>query len=281
MKRLTYLLAAAASLALFAAQPPTGVTGTFHDLSPTGAAGVTAASGTTGTTYAIAAATGTAAPGYVYTAGTAQVANTVTQVCIYCHAPHQKKATIGPSAGAFDEKYVPLWNHYTTQATFKMYTSPTGTLTGTQDAGPTGISVACLSCHDGTVGLASVVQLPYGQAVAYSSKFSNGGGYISTTPGSGMNIGTDLTGDHPISITYQDNLNPALNAAATLQTKYPATPLPIYNSAGAISYTTGSKVQCSSCHDVHNWQGAAGATSGWFLRVDTAASALCLTCHIK
>jgi len=213
MKRILFTLVAA-SLGLMAAQPPTGVTGTFHDLSPTGAGAVTVLAG--GTSYTISQATG--ATSYTYTPGIAGAgATTVTQVCIYCHAPHQAKAKIGPSAGAYD-KTIPLWNHYTTQATYTMYTSPTGTMVGTPSAGPTGISVACLSCHDGTVGLASIVMAPYGQTVAYNSKF--GGGLMGGGTVGGMNLGTDLSGDHPISVTYQDDKNTALKAATSLGSIY-------------------------------------------------------------
>ncbi|MFZ9024294.1 MAG: cytochrome c3 family protein, partial [Anaerohalosphaeraceae bacterium] len=38
----------------------------------------------------------------------------------------------------------------------------------------------------------------------------------------------------------------------------------------------GGKVQCSSCHDVHNTPGVAG-----LLRIANTNSDLCLTCHDK
>ncbi len=57
-----------------------------------------------------------------------------TQICIFCHAPHN-------NAGG-----TPLWNHAPTAATFTLYSS--STLNSTQ-AQPAGVSKLCLSCHDG------------------------------------------------------------------------------------------------------------------------------------
>ncbi len=47
-----------------------------------------------------------------------------------------------------------LWNHALSTATYTMYDNTwSPTITGAQDAQPTGHSKLCLGCHDGTVGI--------------------------------------------------------------------------------------------------------------------------------
>src|SRR5512133_1910810 len=182
-----------------------------------------------------------------------------TQVCVFCHTPH------GSATGA--AQIVPLWNKTTTVTTgFSMYTS--GTLNGTTDATPTGASMACFTCHDGTQAVGNMINLPNDAATI---SYTAGGQLLGTGIVSGTALlGKDLTNDHPISITYQQNLDATLKDPTTF-------------AAGTVrlfpSNANGSKVQCASCHDVHNY-GVAGTTAP-FLRVSMASSALCTACHLK
>lgn len=183
-----------------------------------------------------------------------------TQVCVFCHTPH--------ASAVIASQVIPLWNKTTTVTTgFSMYTNAANAasganLQGTVDATPTGASMACFTCHDGTQAVGSVINLPYGTAsITYTAGGNvNATGFITGTP----LLGKDLTNDHPISITYQDNLDTGLKAAATLVgvKLFP-------------SNVTGSKVQCASCHNVHD------ATNLPFLRVTAAGSAICTSCHNK
>ena len=178
----------------------------------------------------------------------------VTQTCVFCHTPH----------GAAVAGTAPLWNKTTTATTgFTMYSS--ATLSGTVDATPTGASMACFTCHDGTQAVGNIINLPNGTA---SVTYTAGGGVNATgfiASGTGL-LGKDLTNDHPVAITYQQNLdaslvNPTAFAANTVRL-FPTN-------------ANGSKVQCASCHDVHN------NTNAPFLRVSMTNSALCTACHIK
>lgn len=182
-----------------------------------------------------------------------------TNVCIFCHATH----TSASSA----QQLIPSWNRTTTSTTFQMYNSSVSqTLKGSVDNQPTGPSLSCLSCHDGTVAMGSVLNAPVGGGQNVYTSIAGG---VSNASGrmTGANVvGPNLTGDHPVSITYQDNLNSGLKVATTL------TGVKLYP-----SNTTGSKVHCSSCHDVHNY-GTVGANAP-FLRVTLANSALCVSCH--
>jgi predicted CXXCH cytochrome family protein len=205
---------------------------------------------------AVPPATGIAGTAHDLTRTGLHTVTAATNVCIFCHAVHNSAP-----AGS---QVIPSWNHTTTAQTFSMYSS--STLKGTVDSQPTGPSLACLSCHDGTVAMGALLNAPVDGG---NTNYSTATGGVSNSTGlmiSGGKVGTDLRSDHPISITYQDNLNASLQAASTL--------------AGVKLYpsnATGSKVQCASCHDVHNY-GTAGSTAP-FLRVTMANSALCTRCH--
>ena len=165
-----------------------------------------------------------------------------TNVCVFCHAIHGSASTA--------QQLIPYWNRTTTSTTFQMYNSTVSqTLKGSVDNQPTGPSLACLSCHDGTVAMGSLITAPTGGG---QNTYTSIAGGVNNASGrmTGSNVvGPNLTGDHPVSISYQDNLNTGLKVATTLigVKLYP-------NNA------TGSKVQCSSCHDVHNY-GTIGATA--------------------
>ena len=165
------------------------------------------------------------------------------QICIVCHTPHNADTTV---AGA------PLWNHEVTTATFTLYDSPTFQ-GGTTISQPAGVSRLCLSCHDGTVAIDS---------------FGGRTGTLFITGGEAL--GTDLSGDHPISFTYDSAL-----ATADGELADPA----VANSGlgGTIDNDLlfAGNMECASCHDVHD------DFFGNFLRLSNDASAMCLTCHNK
>ena len=96
-----------------------------------------------------------------------------TQICIFCHTPHNANAYVPGS---------PLWNHNVTWSTFTTYASPTLNAVPGQ---PTGTSKLCLSCHDGTVGI---------------DAYTNNAG-LNFITGTAL-LGTDLSNDHPVSFLY-------------------------------------------------------------------------------
>jgi predicted CXXCH cytochrome family protein len=161
---------------------------------------------------------------------------TATEVCVFCHTPHGASSQLAP-----------LWNHATTAtASYTLYSSSTLNASMGQ---PTGTSRACLSCHDGTVAADS-----YGGATGTHNV------------GSGANLGTDLSNDHPVSFTYD-------GALAT-------TDGGLVSPASASQVVSGiplfaGKLECASCHTVHDNSNVP------FLRADNTGSALCLKCHNK
>jgi predicted CXXCH cytochrome family protein len=174
-----------------------------------------------------------------------QTWNTTNQICIVCHTPHNANISVTNA---------PLWNHTLTNSTFQLYTSSvSGTFNGITGQ-PDGSSKLCLSCHDGSVAL------------------ENFGGTTTGThfAGSGL-IGTDLRDDHPISFLFDATL-----ALTDGHLKNPTTALSGLGGTIQENMLISNKMQCSSCHDVHNSSGVAN-----LLIKSNAASGLCLTCHIK
>jgi predicted CXXCH cytochrome family protein len=199
------------------------------------------------------------------------------RICIYCHAPHN---TIKPN-GAYT--YMPLWNHLpSTTVNFTMYSN---TLTGDTPGSaqhqsqamaefallssqPGSVSLLCLSCHDGTVGTNA-----YGQAGLSSSI---GAGDKNLT-GTKWNIGQggDLSNHHPIGFDYQsviDNLDDEIADTTVAIVGGQAT-----GPQTIADLLWGGKVECVSCHDVHNTKN----TGEKFTWIADTNSALCLTCHLK
>ncbi|MDH3343264.1 MAG: cytochrome c3 family protein [Gammaproteobacteria bacterium] len=175
-------------------------------------------------------------------------------VCGFCHSPHTE--TGGPA---------PLWNRGSSAATYTMYSS--ATMDMTIAGAPASISLACLTCHDGTVGFDQLINgAGSGNYVAAGADQGwtfnlNGVPTTDTMPTGVTNLGNVLTGDHPISVTYDPTQDTAFQSVASVQ-------------AALQLYGAGSdQVECASCHNPHE------ATNPTFLRV--GIDTLCTTCHIK
>jgi predicted CXXCH cytochrome family protein len=149
-----------------------------------------------------------------------------------------------------------------------------------------GVTGACMSCHDGTIAvdvLLGLNGLPFASGVGFTRQSTAKSTYSST--GTGTNnvmsgglpfLGTDLRNDHPVAIVYETAR--AANAASyvtqaisgTKITVGTSAPLPLYGTS-----TANATVECASCHNPHN------NSLGNFLRKSNSGSAMCLTCHIK
>lgn len=171
--------------------------------------------------------------------------NATKEICIVCHTPHNANTTVTNA---------PLWNHsLSAVASYTAYSSAT---MNSVAGAPDGSSKLCLSCHDGTVALENF-----------------GGTTSGTNLMTGVNVlGSDLSNDHPISITYDAAL-----ATSDGGLNNPTTALSGLGGTIKDNLLIGDKMQCSSCHDVHN----SVPGTGHLLRKSNAASALCLTCHKK
>jgi len=173
------------------------------------------------------------------------------QFCVFCHTPH--------SEGTL----TPLWNRGAPAGPFTMYTS--ATIAGTQQASPVGVSAACLSCHDGVVSLDTMYNAPTTVSGTYNNTATPTDKITTWTTGDGLinsavDVGTDLSNDHPISLTY------GADSAMEPIGNFPANGLPLYG-AGS------DQVECGTCHNPHDISNVP------FLRIDNTNSALCTTCH--
>ena len=165
-------------------------------------------------------------------------------ICLPCHTTHDGETGF----------VAPLWNHQVTTSTFTMYTSDT--LDGQVDAQPADVSKACLSCHDGTVALEN-----FGGSTS-GSTFITGAALI----------GTDLSNDHPISVTYSPGTGAGQDAELNPSSA-------AYADGTIADYLFANKVECATCHDVHN--GGAVGSNPKLLVEDPAGSTICLRCHAK
>jgi len=169
------------------------------------------------------------------------------QVCIFCHTVHDADTAVNDA---------PLWNHQVTTRTYQVYNSPSMDATTSQ---PSGESRLCLSCHDGTVAVDS---------------YGGNPGVIFL--GGELAVGADdLENDHPVSFVYDDAL-----AAEDGELHAPSSTSSGLGSTVSEDMLSNDRLECSSCHDVHNGE-SAEAVDDALLVVSQTGSQLCLTCHDK
>jgi hypothetical protein len=257
--------------------------------------------------------------------------NDYEEVCVYCHTPHGASGTLD----------APLWNRTHPGNTYTTYDS-LGTSTLTQAVTQPGVnSLTCLSCHDGTVAIDSIINMPNANSAGTASgnysaaqqsaqdntflnSWTNASGADATahiglasaqngasegdgclachSPAAGIvgtgatdfrifAIGTDLTNDHPVGITYPAarTLGADADFNATNGTQAGMT---WYDDGDGKAqkneirfYDTGDgpEVECASCHDPHGVPsgGAGSPFNATFLRTSNSGSAVCQTCHNK
>ncbi len=203
------------------------------------------------------------------------------EICVYCHTPH------GSNTGVD----APLWNKPAVGTTYTSYSSTTidGTISSVGS-----VSIACLTCHDGTQALDAVVNAP-GMGLGDGSL---GLGTVTMEAGIAL-LGTDLSNDHPIGVQYggwdggSGVVDPDFeNLAGKLETDNingtnvwwvdtEATGNATRDKTDMILYTRNGEpnVECASCHDPH--AETETATEVNFLRISNIGSALCLACHVK
>ena len=175
------------------------------------------------------------------------------RICVACHAPHKTDTSIADA---------PLWNHANTAATYTLYSSPTMNATVSQSGGG---SKLCLSCHDGTVAVNSF-----------------GGVTGSTMISAVNNLGTNLKASHPIGFTYDTALATADGSLHDPATKSVTIGTGAQSKTGTLAAVLlyGGKMECDSCHDVHNTF-TVGSSGTGLVKVDQAGSKVCLACHNK
>ena len=236
----------------------------------------------------------------IVTAGD-QYLQTTDEICVFCHTPHgaQNMAVVN----------APLWNRLAGTATYILY--KTGTMQGTTSLSNGNMSLACLSCHDGTQAMDSMINKPgssgfktsgsriggnwySGTDLAVPGSGGLGDGFIDTVPSVGTHdnevlLGTDLSNDHPIGMAYcgggqattgslggcaDQDFNPQMSGAnGSFWVGTSSTQKENMRTYGTSPAT--ATVECGSCHDPHS------SVNRTFLRTSNSGSGLCLTCHAK
>jgi len=252
----------------------TGIIGSSHDMSNVAGTGL----GTASNTAAALSSGG---------------ADVQKRICVFCHHPHNAiaakgltgytagKGTVG-NAYTGTLEYSPLWNRTLSPTTFTGYNN--GIMMGgasiagsdkrhalnAADAGGAkiaGVSLLCMSCHDGVVAMNA-----YSQTSGSSQNAGVGtGGKITSTAG----FKGDMNNHHPMGFNYQTVQTADAEIAATNVVMVPGTSTTI----GDLLYGTNKTMECVTCHDVHNTQNQTNAER--FLWRSNNESNFCLTCHLK
>lgn len=89
--------------------------------------------------------------------------NNYGEVCVYCHTPH------GANDTAPVQK-VPLWNRTYRANTYATYDQLGTSTLGGAVSQPGANSLACLSCHDGTVAIDSIINMPGSGRVSQAAR---------------------------------------------------------------------------------------------------------------
>ncbi len=230
------------------------------------------------------------------------------EICVFCHTPHGSSTLDSDS----NKVAVPLWNKaLPSVGTFTTYDQlGTSSLDGAV-VSVGSVSIACLSCHDGSQAMDNMVNKPGSGNVALTGTWSGAAQTSGKLNGAGVgfpNLGTDLQNDHPVGIQYAgggctsgggacdttDFKDKDFKAASyqninTNDVWWVDVPTDSKVSGAAISVTAGTRdksdmqlytrnsepfVECASCHDPH-------VENVTFLRIDNTGSKVCLACHTK
>ena len=231
------------------------------------------------------------------------------EICVFCHTPHAADISAP----------VPLWNKaLPSGAGYQTYANLNSSTIDGEILSVGSISLACLSCHDGTQAMDNIVNAPGSGGYDVTGGGANGLGYAWAGAGVDANgkminqattlsmLSTDLRNDHPIGIRYcGGGQTSATPAGACVDADFFAPSSAVINTnrvwwvdtpgvgtAGTRDKTdmilysrtfaagSGPSVECASCHDPHV-DGTSGSSGPTFLRVANTGSTLCLTCHNK
>jgi predicted CXXCH cytochrome family protein len=201
-------------------------------------AGTASAAGVASTKHNMNTYTGNSTANNNTTPGT--VGGGTGDVCYYCHTAHNTLTTT----------QAPLWaRNLPTTTGYTLYKSPTISVNiATVDS----VSLACLSCHDGTIAVNQTINGTVGGLAQAKYLIGN-----ATT-----RIGPNISNDHPVSLQW------APDAANGLVASMPA-PFQAYSTPiGSMTLT------CAGCHEAHGTPGFSK-----FLRADPNSGSFCVTCH--
>jgi len=168
------------------------------------------------------------------------------EICKVCHVPHNAGSSL-----------VPLWRGGM-QPAYRIYTTYSSVTMNAATNQPSGATLGCLTCHDGTI--ANSREGKCEACHKWSKEYSE-----------------DFRGNHPVSFTYDSAL---AQADGELKNPSEATVSVLGGKTIKESMLYQNRLECPSCHDVHATKGDS-ATAPHLLLVNNKDDKLCLTCHIK
>ena len=202
---------------------------------------------------------------------------TTTEVCIYCHTPHGGRTDVGEGAA-------PIWNralsNYGVGGTlnFTLYQSPNFDAVLNKHGQPDGVSLACLSCHDGTVAFDALINAS-----------GSGGFNLGNMGRGGTSVGHNLNGPFvDTEKSFADGAKPFPNLDIDLSNDHPITMEicssgkteydPQFTEACSNSSESGNILKISRTGDfptdirdnIRAYR-TKGSTGGWFIE--------CASCH--
>lgn len=203
-----------------------------------------------------------------------------TQICIFCHTPHNAKPQ------------TVLWNRADTTQTFGHYSSSTLSIhtdasartSSDYKAEPNGSSRLCLSCHDGVTALGAILT---GQAIEVN------GSTLTAMSGTHVFDRSKITNSHhPVSFKYTVDVVARLRTLENPGSDYW---LPANSSSQAKNFVKldrEQRVQCTTCHDPHQTKyndtlNTPSLTPFWVydgsglgtVNADTVHDEVCYACH--
>jgi hypothetical protein len=211
------------------------------------------------------------------------------QVCVFCHHPHRGQVTFAGQALTnailwnitdWDPSVYPVYDSNESD-TFNATTAGDLINDGTSNAYA---SFFCMACHDGLIGNNALVRVP-------RDATNNTQAYDIGAVAPDADLGATLEDDHPVNFTVDTTL---YGLDGGLQTMSGGSWASTALGGGANTYPMfASKMQCSTCHDVHRGSigteaNCATIDSGMscdndieFMLGDTTNSEICVDCHNK
>ena len=187
-----------------------------------------------------------------------------TEICIFCHTPHSasKQGALWNRHDPNDSTDFPLYD----STSLKIKNIPAAQYNTTADY-PNGATKLCLSCHDGVIGIGTLLD----REITMTNEFMSGVEKVTT--------GTDvfdpeivLTNTHPVSFVYSSFVRDQLEILGR-NFKIPSPDL----------RDSQERVQCTICHNPHDDRGEyVDVPPFWRIVSTTPANSyddLCKHCH--